>query len=79
MGSRTLTLTRRAGEQKLGLAVADGVLEILHQAAPAQVVLATRNGGEQTVSGGYGAASQLSSTLLEANASLAQGRVTLLR
>eukprot|EP01043_Picozoa_sp_COSAG02_P089776 COSAG02_NODE_26712_length_626_cov_1.341556_1_plen_143_part_01 len=62
----------------LGLAIADGGLEILHQAAPAQVVLAIRNGGEQTVAGSYGVASQLSPTLLEANASLVQGRVTLL-
>ncbi len=78
LGSRTLRLTRRADKQKLGLAIADGGLEILHQAAPAQVVLAIRNGGEQTVAGSYGVASQLSPTLLEANASLVQGRVTLL-
>ena len=76
-GSMRLNL-QQANGIAAGLQLADGGHEILSQAEPAQAALLSLAGEEEVVSAGYTAASQLSATLLEANATLSHSGTTLL-
>ena len=77
-GTRTLTLPKTTSGGGLGLMFADSEHVVLEQSAPAQIALAIKHGDEQTVSASYETATQLTPTLLEANATISHGMARLI-
>ena len=72
LGAKTLTIATTGA-----LTLSDGGHAVLHSASPAQAALAVGEGPELVVSAAYGATAHLSTSALEANATLRHGGATL--